>query len=61
MTRIGMVCEAPSDQRTATTLASRVLDQTVETVCIDATVDAEPTFSRWKISIGTRKNGRATI
>lgn len=45
--RIGMVCEAPADHRTATTLASRVLGRTVETTSIDPAFDLEPGFSRW--------------
>lgn len=47
MMRIGMVCEAASDHRTATTLAARVLERPVETTCINPVVDQVPTFSKW--------------
>ena len=46
--RIGMVCEAPADHRTATTLAGRVLGHSVETTCINPTIDMDQAFTRWK-------------
>ena len=45
--RIGMVCEAEGDHRTATTLASRALNRSITTTCINPAVDRDSQYSCW--------------
>ena len=47
MIQIGMVCEAPSDHKTAITIAELVLGRVIDTRCLDEAIDNEPKFTRW--------------